>query len=41
MGLEAVHPDLGSPEGIALGIVIDVIVVGFPSALDVGHAGAG
>ena len=41
MGLEAVHPHLGRSQGVALGIVVDVVVVGLPGALDVGHAGAG
>ena len=41
VGLEAVHPHLGRSQGIALGVVVDVVVVGLLGALDVGHAGAG
>ena len=41
VGLEAVHPHLGRPQGIALRVVVDVVVVGLLGTLDVGHAGAG
>lgn len=41
VGLEAVHPHLGRPQGVALGVVIDVIVVGLLGAFDVCHTGAG
>lgn len=40
VGLEAVHPHLSRPQSVALGVVVDVVVVGFPGALDVRHAGA-
>lgn len=40
MGLEVIHPHLGSPQRIALGVVVDVIVVWLLGALDVGHTGA-
>lgn len=41
MGLEVIHPDLCSPQGIALCIVINIIVVGFLCAFDVCHTRAG
>lgn len=39
MGLVFIHPDLGGSQGISLGIVINVIVVGLLRALDVSHSG--
>lgn len=41
MGFVLVHPDLGGAQGIPLGVVIDVVVVGLLGALDVRHPGAG
>lgn len=40
VGLEAVHPHLSRPQSVALGVVVNVVVVGFPGALDVRHTGA-
>lgn len=37
MGFVFIHPDLGGSQGIALGIVIYVIVVGLLGALNVSH----
>lgn len=39
--LEVIHPDLSSPQGVALCIVIDVVVVGFLCAFDVRHTRTG
>lgn len=39
VGLVLIHPDLGGSQGVALGIVIYVIVVGLLGALDVSHSG--
>ena len=36
-----VHPHLGHPQGVALGVETDVVVVGLLLALDVSHPGAG
>lgn len=36
-----IHPHLSGPQGITLGIVIDVIVVGLLSAFDVGDSSTG
>lgn len=41
MGFVLVHPNLGGAQGISLGVVIDVVVVGLLGALDVRHPGAG
>ena len=38
MGFVLIHPDLGSAQGVALGIVIDVVVVWLLGAFDVGHS---
>lgn len=40
VGFVFVHPHLSGSQGIALGVVIYVIVVGFFGALDMGHSGA-
>lgn len=40
VGFVFVHPNLSGSQGIALGVVIYVIVVGFFGALDMGHSGA-
>lgn len=40
VGLEAVHPHLSRPQSVALGVVVNVVVIGFPGALDVRHTGA-
>lgn len=39
VGFVFIHPHLGGPQSIAFGIVIDVVVVGFLGALDVGNSG--
>lgn len=41
VGLVLVHPDLGGPQGIPLGVVVNVIVVRLLCPLDVCHSGAG
>lgn len=41
VGFVLVHPNLGGAQGISLGVVIDVVVVGLLGALDVCHPGAG
>lgn len=41
VGFVLVHPNLGGAQGIPLGVVIDVVVVGLLGALDVRHPGAG
>lgn len=41
VGLVFVHPHLGSPQSVALGVVIYVVVVGLLGALNVGHSGTG
>lgn len=41
MGFVLVHPNLGGAQGISLGVVINVVVVGLLGALDVRHPGAG
>lgn len=39
MGFVLVHPNLGGAQGISLGVVINVVVVGLLGALDVRHPG--
>lgn len=39
MRLVFIHPHFGGPQGIPLGVVIYVVVVGFLGALDVRHSG--
>ena len=36
-----IHPHLGGPQCVALGVVIYVVVVGLLGSLDVSHSGAG
>lgn len=40
VGFVFIHPDLGGSQGISLGVVVDVVVVGLLGALDVSHSGA-
>lgn len=40
VGLVVVHPDLGHPQSVPLGVKADVAVVRFLLPLDVGHPGA-
>lgn len=40
MRLVVVHPDLGYPECVPLGVEADVTVIGFLLPLNVGHPGA-
>lgn len=39
VGFVFIHPDLGGSQGISLGVVVDVVVVGLLGALDVSHSG--
>lgn len=41
MGLEVIHPHLGSPQRITLGVVVNVVVIWLLGTLNVGHTGAG
>lgn len=41
VGLKIIHPHLGGPQRVTLGVVVDVIVIWLFGTLNVGHTGAG
>lgn len=41
MGLKLIHPDFSGSQGVPLGVVVDVVVVGLLGAFDVSDSGTG